>query len=69
MGSVTVTFTRDLRGRVVAMGTSDDPARFGSCRYRPDGLVASATQAGASMARLHAYDALARPLSIGVPLV
>jgi YD repeat-containing protein len=41
-----VTIKRDLRGRPVAVGTADEPERFGHFAYDADGTPKAETLAG-----------------------
>jgi hypothetical protein len=66
MGALKISLKRDLRGRVVAIGTSAAPDRFAAYGYRPDGSPAAERLAGGGLRRF-AFDSLRRPVSIDDP--
>src|SRR5215831_6234801 len=65
--SFSVIFSRDLRGRVVSVGTSVDPARFASYSYNADGSIAAETLGAGATARRFRRDPLRRLTGIDDP--
>jgi RHS repeat-associated protein len=59
-----VTISRDLRGRVTAIGTAQAPSRFAAYAYHADGSVASETLCGGQSRRSVTRDGLGRPILI-----
>jgi len=67
MASLTVTVRRDLRGRVVALGTEEAPARFARYAYTADGRLAAETLGKGALARRLARDPLGRLVGLDDP--
>jgi hypothetical protein len=57
---VSVLSQRDLRGRVVSVGTSEAPGCFARYQYRADGSIAAETRGSGTLARGFERDALCR---------
>ena len=60
----TVTYRRDLLGRVIATGDAANPALHGAWTYRADGSLATETLGTTGGTRTFTYDALGRPTGI-----
>jgi hypothetical protein len=51
MASTHILYRRDLRGRVVSIGTAAAPLCFAAFSYRPDGSLAGETLGAGTLAR------------------
>jgi RHS repeat-associated protein len=67
MASLRVALKRDLRGRVVAVGTAEAPARFARYGYRPDGSILTETLGNEALTRSFSRDPLRRLTGIDDP--
>ena len=65
MSSVTVTYRRNMRGQVTAVGTAEAPERFATYSFEADGSIATETLGGGQLARSCRYDGLQR--LVGLP--
>jgi hypothetical protein len=66
MAKLAVKFQRDLRRRVVSIGTGEARTRFAEIVYRPDGSIAAKTLAG-GLRRTTNRDALRRLTTSMIP--